>query len=136
MTEKTSSAPVPSQSSSKRAASPSASASTIKRPRSHTGKVSTASATQHLSDAVLSAVDAFRSSDATTSTALQTSPQRHRMLAREAIKLLEDDDALSDHEFSKAVKLLGSNAAVANTFLSISKKERRTLFIQDEIYNA
>jgi hypothetical protein len=57
------------------------------------------------------------------------SPERRRA----AIKLLEEDDTLSDNDFCHALQLFRKNTSTADTFLAISKKARRTAYIQLEL---
>ena len=58
-----------------------------------------------------------------------SSPERRRL----AIQLLEKDGDLSDNEEVAAIRLFSRNTAVADSFVSITKKATRTAFVQAEL---
>ncbi|KZT20132.1 hypothetical protein NEOLEDRAFT_1021118, partial [Neolentinus lepideus HHB14362 ss-1] len=57
------------------------------------------------------------------------SPER----CKAAIRLLDMDDELSDHEQVKAIRLFTRNTAVADSYVAIDKKSWRTLFLCSEL---
>lgn len=123
-------APSPALTTRKRAPSVSVpSLSPIKRSRSHNNTTSAASVAQDLAEAAWSTLDALKQSEAAANAQTQSSPQRHRLLAREAIQLLEADALLPPSVAMDGVALLSEKAHVANAFLAIGTKEHRALFI-------
>jgi hypothetical protein len=61
--------------------------------------------------------------------AMLTSPQRRTA----AIAKLEEDADLSDNEQIKAIRLFSRKTFIADSYLAISKKSTRTLYIQSEM---
>lgn len=59
----------------------------------------------------------------------QTSPQRRAA----AVKLIEEDDELSEYEQLKIFKVLRKDVAVADFVLAIKDKGKRTRYIQSEL---
>ena len=53
-----------------------------------------------------------------------------------AIQKLEDDDDLSDHEQIQAIRLFCKDSSIAQSYLAIGKKGKRTLYIQAELASA
>ena len=53
-----------------------------------------------------------------------------------AIQKLEDDDDLSDHEQIQAIHLFRKDSSIAQSYLTIRKKGKRTLYIQAELASA
>jgi len=60
-----------------------------------------------------------------------TTPER-----KAAIQKLEDDDDLSDHEQIQAIQLFRKDSSIAQSYLAIGKKGKRTLYIQTELASA
>jgi hypothetical protein len=53
-----------------------------------------------------------------------------------AIQKLEDDDDLSDNEQIQAIQLFRKDSSIAQSYLAIGKKSKRTLYIQTELASA
>jgi hypothetical protein len=60
------------------------------------------------------------------------SPERHKA----AIEMLDKDDDLSDNEQVHAIHLFSCHTSIADTYLAITKKSKRTLYIQSELMEA
>ena len=58
-----------------------------------------------------------------------TSPERKR----QAIRVIEDDDDLSENECIHAYQIIHKDTTFADTVLAIRKKETRTHYIQQEL---
>ena len=53
-----------------------------------------------------------------------------------AIQKLEADNDLSDHEQIQAIQLFRKDSSIAQAYLAIGKKGKRTLYIQTELASA
>ena len=82
-----------------------------------------------ISDVASSVCDLATAFVASGSSGDQTSPQHHAA----AVKLIEEDDELSEYEQPKIFKVLHKDVAVADFVLAIKDKGKRTRYIQSEL---
>ena len=87
------------------------------------GRVSMSSALFDLSSSIMSAAEKL--CDDGPGGALLTTPQRHTA----AVWAIEEEEDLSDEEMLDAVELIRERVDVADVYLTIKKKERRTQYL-------
>lgn len=105
-----------------------------KKPRSHTrSRLSEVRSVENVSEAMLTAADAFRLPQSIKIETEQSSPERRRQVATHAIDELEKHEELSTQEFVSAVGIFEKNADIANAFVSIKSHVRRAAYIKEKI---
>lgn len=110
--------------SRKRDATESDELTSTKRQRGHGRKQSSSQAITGMASSIAQLATAVASD------AVIASPQRKTA----AIRAIEDDGDLSDHEQIAVFRVIRRDTAFADTILAISKKDTRTLFIKSELY--
>jgi hypothetical protein len=80
---------------------------------------------------ITGAIESLADSFAEPPTGLK-SPERHKA----AIEMLDKDDDLSDNEQVHAIHLFSRHTSIVDTYLAITKKSKRTHYIQSELMEA
>lgn len=103
---------------------------TAEKANTKRGRPSGAAAIFALSESIDSVITTFNATaEGTTSAVALTSPQRKTA----AIRAVEHDEELSDHEMVDVADLIRERTDIADTYLALTKKSTRTAYLQKQL---